>query len=229
MIIFFPALLFIVVRLSIKDPIFFKKDGFDIFLQDQRTERPVPGALAHLTWTKRVGGSFGGPGFAAIKEIWVMSDGNGKIQVSDFKSIHVFSTFESFDIKILQPLYEKKRANMYETNTRSDNSDENRKMLEHDLQKAVFVPLVSLSDKYKDSVCFISVKKSKSECFGRGDELLADIMDARDYFKNVSGYRGVGNQYKVSKEVYREYMGAILSKVYSKSEVKPDWMGQLIK
>ncbi len=219
-------LLFLLIRMNVKDPIFFKEKGFDIVLKDQRTGAPIPGALVYLNWVKRIGGSFGGPGFEKIKEMWILSDRDGRIHVPEFKSTHIFSTFESFSAEIKHPLYERKSVGLYEAYVIPDETKD-YEVTTTNGQKEVIINFLLLEDKYADAKC-IATKVAggfKLNCSGGGQGVDFDISDAFRYFSDLNKNHHILNFNQsliLPKAKCEEHWQKIRLSVFSESPYKPD-------
>ena len=219
-------LLFLLIRMNVKDPIFFKEKEFDIVLKDQRTGAPIPGALVYLNWVKRIGGSFGGPGFEKIKEMWILSDRDGRIHVPEFKSTHIFSTFESFSAEIKHPLYERKSVGLYEAYVIPDETKD-YEVTTTNGQKEVIINFLLLKDKYADAKCIATkvVGGFKLNCSGGGENLRFGIDEAHSYFSELDDHFNivVGDKSLVpSKKESQKIWDYLTYSVFKLSAYKPD-------
>lgn len=218
--------IFLSLRIGVggKDPIFFKHSAFDLVIKDERTGAPISGALVHLDWVKRVGGSFGGPGFASIKEMWVMSDKEGKVVVPEFKSTHIFSTFENLTAEINQPFFEKKRAGLIEMSlTEYMKQNPQKGVVKGSAETTVY--LMYLKDKYINAKCIAEKVEGgyRLGCSSGGQGYAFDVSEAFQYFKEIETHR-ISNYDRVlvpNKAKCEKLWESIKDSVYSESKYKP--------
>jgi len=221
----FVSIWIIKARKDAKGAIHFKRNPFILNVKDKRTKEPITGALVKLRWNKGWGGSYGG---VLIKEMVIMTDRKGKVNVPGIDTFLFLYVFDNLSIDVYHPVYQQLLAfgkeNMYPLSTTYGYTRPWSYINERD----ILCEMDNLKDIFAETHCVVESDTPviKEECKGSDLSLNFLLMRSREYYWILKKDKivGLNNEFVPEKEKVAESLQKIAEAVYRESIIKPAWI-----